>query len=61
MRLQVNASFYLLAADLCDITLSRQEIEQRTEVIKAEIINHDQNDENVNAPDLRGKKGCSVQ
>ncbi len=59
---QVNACFYRIAADLAGVVLTKPEIEVAERVVRAEIVNHQQNDPDV-APDGRPatRSGCSIQ
>ncbi|RHY10760.1 hypothetical protein DYB25_004911, partial [Aphanomyces astaci] len=59
---QVNSTFFQLAADLAGVIVTRPEVEVTSPAVKATIINHDQNDPDVKAPDMRkNSKGCSIQ
>ncbi|EQC38593.1 Ras-like protein Rab-28 [Saprolegnia diclina VS20] len=59
---QVNSTFFQIAADLAGIIVTRPEVEITTPIVKATIINHDQNDPDVAAPDMRRPdKKCSIQ
>ncbi|OQS03239.1 ras family GTPase [Thraustotheca clavata] len=59
---QVNSTFFQIAADLAGVIVTRPEVETITPIVKATIINHDQNDPEVNAPDMRRPdKKCSIQ
>lgn len=59
---KLDSMFLQVAADLAGITLTNPEIEISTPIVKAEIINHKQNDDAVQAPDIRKhNKNCLVQ
>lgn len=60
---QVHASFFRIAADLAGVTLTKPEIEVAQVAMKAELINHQQNDpgyNEVNAEDITKPKKCSI-
>lgn len=59
---QVSAAFRQLASDLAGIVLSKTDLEVETPVLKAQIVNHEQNDPDVKSPDLRTKTSkCVLQ
>jgi len=61
---QVNSCFTRIAADLAGVVLSRAELDVQTKPVRAELIDHQQNDPGVKEPDVReteGKKRCSIQ
>ncbi|ETW08773.1 hypothetical protein H310_01291 [Aphanomyces invadans] len=59
---QVNSTFFQLAADLAGVIVTRPEVEVTSPAVKATIINHEQNDPDVKAPDMRKQsKGCLIQ
>eukprot|EP00743_Colponemidia_sp_Colp-15_P001948 GILK01002120.1.p1 GENE.GILK01002120.1~~GILK01002120.1.p1 ORF type:complete len:245 (+),score=40.48 GILK01002120.1:36-737(+) len=41
---QVNSTFYRVAADLAGVSLSKPDLEVAQKVVKAELVNHPQND-----------------
>lgn len=59
---QVNVAFRQVAADLAGIVLSKTDVEVETQILKAQIVNHEQNDPDVKSPDIRSKTSkCSIQ
>lgn len=59
---QVNATFRQVASDLAGIVLSKTDLEVEAPVLKAQIVNHEQNDPDVKSPDIRTKAGkCVLQ
>lgn len=59
---QVNATFRQVAADLAGIVLSKTDLEVETPVLKAQIVNHEQNDPDVKSPDMRTQPSkCILQ
>lgn len=59
---QVNATFRQVAADLAGIVLSKTDLEVEAPVLKAQIVNHEQNDPDVKSPDIRAKASkCVLQ
>ncbi|TMW60272.1 hypothetical protein Poli38472_000314 [Pythium oligandrum] len=59
---QVNATFRQIASELAGIVVSKAELEVETPVLKAQIVNHQQNDPDVKSPDIRAKtRQCSLQ
>lgn len=57
----VDKIFLQLAAELAGVVLQDAELDGATPIVKAEIVNHQQNDTSVEAPDMRKQKGCIVQ
>jgi Ras-related protein Rab-28 len=62
----VAATFFRVAADLAGVAVGKTEMQQAARVIKAEIVNHPQNDPAVQAPALGArtepaKKRCVIQ
>jgi len=60
----VSQCFYRVAADLAGVVLTKPEIEVASKVVKAEIVNHPQNDSNeplVDRSSRTGRGGCMVQ
>lgn len=57
----VHRVFFQLAADLTGVVLTKSELEVSTPIVRAEVVNHQQHDESVKAPDLRRNQGCQVQ
>merc|ERR1719174_3500436 len=60
---QVHPSFFRIAADLAGVTLTKPELEVAQKVARAELINHQRNDDyhpEANAADIQKKRGCSV-
>jgi hypothetical protein len=59
---QVNSTFRQIAADLAGVALLKGDLELETPVLKAQIVNHEQNDPDVKQPDPRTKQGkCCIQ
>lgn len=60
---QVNTSFRQVAADLAGIPLTKTDLDVEAPVLKAQIINHEQNDPDVKTPDTRNAQNpkCSIQ
>lgn len=59
---QVNATFRQLAADLAGVVLSKTDLDVETPVLKAQIVNHEQNDPDVKNVDMRAKPSkCTLQ
>lgn len=62
---QVKQTFYKVAAALAGVTLPRKHIDLQSEVIPAQIVNHQQHDENVadgKLPEYTNKKlRCVIQ
>ena len=58
----VSQCFYRVAADLAGVVLTKPELEVATKVVRAEIINHPQNDEAQSTVSSKKKGGaCSIQ
>jgi hypothetical protein len=58
----VNSSFYQIAADLAGVIVTRADADVASPVIKATIINHEQNDLSVKVPSMRRKDNkCCIQ
>lgn len=57
----VDKTFIQLAAELAGVVLHESEIESATPIVAAQVINHQQNDETIRAPDIRKQKGCLLQ
>jgi Ras-related protein Rab-28 len=58
----VQQAFYRIAADLAGIVLTKSEIEQKSKVVQAEIINHPQHDPSQEKLVLKEKESkCTVQ
>lgn len=58
----VSQCFYRVAADLAGVVLTKPELEVATKVVRAEIINHPQNDEAASTVSSKKKGGaCSIQ
>ena len=54
--------FYRVAADLAGVALTTPELEVTTKVVRAENVNHPQNDPNVSEqPRQRKGGGCVLQ
>jgi Ras-related protein Rab-28 len=59
---QVNAAFRQVASELAGISLSKADLDIDAPVLKAQIVNHPQNDPDVKGTDVRGKNtNCSLQ
>ncbi|KAK1936735.1 Ras-related protein Rab-28 [Phytophthora citrophthora] len=60
---QVNPTFRQVAADLAGIPLTKTDLDVEAPVLKAQIINHEQNDPDVKTPDIRNTQNpkCSIQ
>ncbi|KAF1780466.1 P-loop containing nucleoside triphosphate hydrolase [Phytophthora cactorum] len=60
---QVNTTFRQVAADLAGISLTKTELEVEAPVLKAQIVNHEQNDSEIKTPDIRSAQNskCSIQ
>ncbi|RYG56561.1 hypothetical protein EON66_02595 [archaeon] len=50
----VAASFHRIAADLCDVTLTKPELQAVSKVVPAAIIDHEKDDPTILAPPLGG-------
>lgn len=58
----VDSMFCQIAADLAGIKLSKNELEAQIPVLRAQIINHTQDDPDVKNPGIRAKeRGCQLQ
>lgn len=59
----VNTTFRQVAADLAGIVLTKAELDIEMPVLKAQIINHEQNDPDVKTTDIRSASNskCSLQ
>ena len=53
----VSQCFYRVAADLAGVVLTKPELEVATKVVRAEIINHPQNDEAASTVSSKKKGG----
>ncbi|CEG37337.1 ras family [Plasmopara halstedii] len=59
---EVNTTFRQVAADLAGIALTKADLEREVPVLKAQIINHEQNDPDVKTTDIRSTNSkCSIQ
>ncbi|GLE09017.1 hypothetical protein PINS_up020544 [Pythium insidiosum] len=59
---QVNATFRQIASELAGIVVTKADLDVETPVLKAQIVNHQQNDPDVKSPDIRAKnRQCCVQ
>ncbi|KAL3669678.1 hypothetical protein V7S43_005060 [Phytophthora oleae] len=60
---QVNPTFRQVAADLAGIPLTKTDLDVEAPVLKAQIINHEQNDPDIKTPDIRNTQNpkCSIQ
>ncbi|KAG2781289.1 hypothetical protein JG687_00005728 [Phytophthora cactorum] len=60
---QVNTTFRQVAADLAGISLTKTELEVEAPVLKAQIVNHEQNDSEIKTPDIRSAQNskCIIQ
>jgi len=59
----VNATFYRIAADLAGVALTKPDLEVAQKVVRAELINHDQNDPNLPSAEdnmKKKKKKCNI-
>ena len=64
----VSSCFYRMAADLAGIVLTRPELEVASKIVKAEIVNHPQEDPDGAPPPAertaarkKGGGGCVLQ
>ena len=58
---QINTALVQLAADLAGVVLTKRDLETSLAVVPAQIVEaHQQNDESIEAPDIRSKSGCCV-
>lgn len=64
----VSSCFYRMAADLAGIVLTRPELEVASKIVKAEIVNHPQEDPAGSSPPAerkparkKGGGGCVLQ
>jgi len=60
--MDVNSTFYRIAADLAGIVLTKNELESASTVLQADIVNHPQHDPNSSErPELKNDSGgCSI-
>ena len=57
----VKGCFHRVAADLAEVPLSRPEYQVAHQVVKAEIIEHEKDDPNVQAPSMTdNQKKCVI-
>jgi len=59
----VSSCFYRLAADLAGVVLTKPELEIASKIVKAEIVNHPQNEQEgaLAQGKERKKAACAVQ
>ena len=58
---QVNSALYRIAADLAGVMLTRPEMQVASKPVKAEIVDHERNDNAVPAAVIDTRKKCVVQ
>lgn len=58
---QVPTTFYKIAADLAGVTLTKPDTQVRTKVVKAELVNYQKDDPNVEEPDIKPRSKCIIQ
>lgn len=58
----VSSCFYRVAADLAGVVLTKPELEVASKIVKAEIVNHPQNEDGSVLPAPEKKKpACLLQ
>ena len=57
---QVSSSFYRVAADLAGVVLTKPELEVASQVVKAELINHQKDDPDAPEPKAKAGGPCSI-
>ncbi|OWZ06314.1 Ras family GTPase [Phytophthora megakarya] len=60
---QVNTTFRQVAADLAGVALTKSDLDVEAPVLKAQIVNHEQNDPDIKTPGIRNVQNakCSLQ
>ena len=56
---QVSSSFFRVAADLAGVVLTKPEMEVASQVVKAELIDHQKDDPDAPPPRKQGS-GCAI-